>query len=72
MLSKKSPLTNGHFENLNNFTTAEISVEKRHPMLMLTLTICKLLCGMPKERALITRTLCKPNFALQYDIQINF
>ena len=54
----------GHSENLSNFTTAEISVGKRHSMLMSTLTICKLLCGMSKKRVLITRAVCKPNYAL--------
>ena len=38
MVSQKSPLAYGHFEHsMNNFTTAEISVGKRHPLLMSSL-----------------------------------
>ena len=38
----KYSFDNGHFENFN-FTTVQISVGKRHPLSMATLTICKLL-----------------------------
>ena len=29
VVSQKSPLADGHFENLNNFTTPEVSTGKR-------------------------------------------
>ena len=43
VVSQNSPLANWHFENMNNFTTAERLIGKRHPMSMSTLTTNKLL-----------------------------
>ena len=74
VVSQKSALSNGHFENVDNFTTAEILIGKWHPMLMSTLTTNKLLWGMLEKRVLITRTLCKLNYALQgtHNTQVKF